>query len=101
MFVGFVFQSFQLVPTMTALENVMLPLGLNGIKNSNARAHERLQKVGLGDRYNHYPRQLSGGEQQRVAMARAFVTRPRILPAFLVVIRHSKPRAHCLSRGWV
>ena len=78
-FVGFVFQSFQLVPTMTALENVMLPLDLSGVKNSKARAHEWLQKVGLGDRYNHYPRQLSGGEQQRVAMARAFVTHPRIL----------------------
>jgi putative ABC transport system ATP-binding protein len=78
-FVGFVFQSFQLVPTMTALENVMLPLDLSGAKDSRHRALQWLEKVGLSKRYQHYPRQLSGGEQQRVAMARAFVTHPCIL----------------------
>jgi len=78
-YVGFVFQSFQLVPTMTALENVMLPLDLNGVVNCRDRAMEWLQKVGLGDRHHHYPRQLSGGEQQRVAVARAFVTHPNLL----------------------
>lgn len=78
-YVGFVFQSFQLVPTMTALENVMLPLDLNGVKKSRELAVQWLAKVGLADREKHYPRQLSGGEQQRVAMARAFVTNPQIL----------------------
>jgi len=77
--IGFVFQSFQLVPTMTALENVMLPLDLSGDKHSRKRAMEWLEKVGLADRAKHYPRQLSGGEQQRVAIARAFVTHPRLL----------------------
>ena len=77
--IGFVFQSFQLVPTMTALENVMLPLDLSGDKHSRKRAMEWLEKVGIADRAKHYPRQLSGGEQQRVAIARAFVTHPRLL----------------------
>jgi putative ABC transport system ATP-binding protein len=77
--VGFVFQSFHLVPSLTAVENVMLPLELAGKSNARADAHEVLEKVGLGAREGHYPRQLSGGEQQRVAIARAFVTRPAIL----------------------
>jgi putative ABC transport system ATP-binding protein len=77
--VGFVFQSFHLVPSLTAVENVMLPLELAGKSNARAAAHEVLEKVGLGAREGHYPRQLSGGEQQRVAIARAFVTRPAIL----------------------
>ena len=77
--VGFVFQSFQLLPALTALENVMLPLELNGQANARAPAEQYLARVGLGDRMHHYPRQLSGGEQQRVAIARAFAARPRIL----------------------
>lgn len=78
-FVGFVFQNFQLLPTLTALENVMIPLELRGAKNILSKAKDLLGRVGLGDRLNHYPTQLSGGEQQRVAMARAFMTSPRIL----------------------
>ncbi|NJL14971.1 MAG: ABC transporter ATP-binding protein [Microscillaceae bacterium] len=78
-FVGFVFQNFQLIPTLTALENVMVPLELRGKKNGKALAKEFLGQVGLGDRGHHYPAQLSGGEQQRVAMARAFSNQPRIL----------------------
>jgi putative ABC transport system ATP-binding protein len=77
--VGFVFQSFHLVPALTALENVMLPLELAGRPDSRAAARSVLQQVGLGPRLAHYPRQLSGGEQQRVAIARAFVTRPAVL----------------------
>ena len=77
--VGFVFQSFQLLPQMTALENVMLPLELAGASDAQARAQEGLARVGLGDRLNHYPRTLSGGEQQRVALARAFGSRPALL----------------------
>ena len=77
--VGFVFQSFQLLPAMTALENVMLPLELAGAADADAAARAMLGRVGLGDRLHHYPKQLSGGEQQRVAIARAFVTRPRLL----------------------
>jgi len=77
--VGFVFQSFQLIPTLTALENVQVPLELRGERGSEARARELLDRVGLGDRTHHYPTQLSGGEQQRVAIARAFSNRPRIL----------------------
>jgi putative ABC transport system ATP-binding protein len=78
-FVGFVFQNFQLLPTLTALENVMVPLELRGVKNSATKAKDLLARVGLSDRLDHYPTQLSGGEQQRVAMARAFMTSPRIL----------------------
>ena len=77
--VGFVFQSFQLVPTLTALENVQVPLELRGIRDSDARAKDLLERVGLGSRTHHFPTQLSGGEQQRVAIARAFVNRPRVL----------------------
>jgi putative ABC transport system ATP-binding protein len=77
--VGFVFQSFQLLPSLTALENVMLPLELRGDADAAGPAKQILDKVGLGERLNHYPRQLSGGEQQRVALARAFVTRPALL----------------------
>ena len=77
--VGFVFQSFHLVPSLTALENVMLPLELSGRGDARAAALEVLGRVGLAGRVGHYPRQLSGGEQQRVAIARAFVTRPDVL----------------------
>jgi putative ABC transport system ATP-binding protein len=77
--VGFVFQSFHLVPSLTALENVMLPLELAGRSDARAAALEVLSRVGLAERVGHYPRQLSGGEQQRVAIARAFVTRPDVL----------------------
>jgi putative ABC transport system ATP-binding protein len=77
--VGFVFQSFHLIPALTALENVMLPLELAGSADARRAATETLTRVGLKDRTRHYPRQLSGGEQQRVAIARAFVTRPAVL----------------------
>lgn len=77
--VGFIFQSFQLLPGLTALENVMLPLELRGDKQARARASEFLERVGLSARLSHYPKQLSGGEQQRVAIARAFASQPRIL----------------------
>ena len=77
--IGFVFQSFQLLPNLTALENVMLPLELGFHDDAERKALELLERVGLTQRLHHYPRQLSGGEQQRVAIARAFVTRPRIL----------------------
>jgi putative ABC transport system ATP-binding protein len=77
--VGFVFQSFQLLPALTALENVMLPIELSGGADARARAAKVLGEVGLAERLGHYPRQLSGGEQQRVAVARAFVTEPRLL----------------------
>jgi putative ABC transport system ATP-binding protein len=79
--VGFVFQSFQLLASLTALENVMLPLELANDADAEARAREILGRVGLGERLHHYPRHLSGGEQQRVALARAFVVRPKLLLA--------------------
>src|SRR5580704_11897488 len=79
--VGFVFQSYQLIPTLTAEENVLLPLDLAGERNAGDRARDLLDRVGLLDRRDHYPVQLSGGEQQRVALARAFVMRPPILMA--------------------
>ena len=78
-YVGFVFQNFQLLSTLTALENVMVPLELRGERNVAPKAMELLKRVGLHDRLHHYPSQLSGGEQQRVAMARAFITDPKIL----------------------
>ena len=78
-YVGFVFQNFQLLSTLTALENVMVPLELRGERNVMPKAKDLLNRVGLGDRLHHYPSQLSGGEQQRVAMARAFITDPKIL----------------------
>jgi putative ABC transport system ATP-binding protein len=78
-YVGFVFQNFQLLSTLTAVENVMVPLELRGEKNVRSKAIELLGRVGLADRLHHYPSQLSGGEQQRVAMARAFITDPKIL----------------------
>lgn len=78
-YVGFIFQNFQLLPTLTALENVMVPLELRGEKNSKIKALELLEKVGLADRASHYPVQLSGGEQQRVSLARAFSNQPALL----------------------
>ena len=77
--IGFVFQSFQLLPALTALENVMLPLELRGDRDAETPARAILARVGLAERLDHYPKQLSGGEQQRVALARAFVTRPALL----------------------
>ncbi len=77
--VGFVFQSFHLIPSLTAIENVMLPLELARESAAETQAHEVMKKVGLEPRQRHYPRQLSGGEKQRVAIARAFVTRPSVL----------------------
>ncbi len=79
--IGFVFQSFQLLPALTALENVMLPLELAGLPDAREQALPLLARVGLAARVGHYPKQLSGGEQQRVALARAFVTRPKLLMA--------------------
>jgi putative ABC transport system ATP-binding protein len=77
--VGFVFQSFQLLPTLTARENVLLPLELTGARDAGPRADQALERVGLAERAGHYPRQLSGGEQQRVAIARAYAPRPEVL----------------------
>ena len=78
-YTGFIFQNFQLLATLTAIENVMVPLELRGERNVQPKAKELLTRVGLGDRLHHYPSQLSGGEQQRVAIARAFITSPKIL----------------------
>lgn len=78
-YIGFIFQNFQLMPTLTAIENVMVPMELRGYKNVRAQAMELLDKVGLADRAQHYPVQLSGGEQQRVSLARAFSNQPAIL----------------------
>lgn len=77
--IGFIFQSFQLLPGLTALENVLLPLELHGVKDPRVLALQFLERVGLAQRVSHYPKQLSGGEQQRVAIARAFASRPRVL----------------------
>lgn len=77
--VGFIFQNFQLIPTLTALENVMVPIELRGEKGAAETAMQLLERVGLGDRHDHYPTQLSGGEQQRIALARAFSNKPKIL----------------------
>ncbi|MBT8219890.1 MAG: ABC transporter ATP-binding protein [Bacteroidia bacterium] len=77
--VGFIFQNFQLIPTLTALENVMIPLELQGMKQAESIATDLLERVGLKDRLDHYPSQLSGGEQQRVSLARAFSNSPKIL----------------------
>ena len=78
---GFVFQSFQLLGNLTALENVMLPLELAGVRDARVRATQMLERVGLGQRLGHYPKLMSGGEQQRVALARAFVVEPAVLLA--------------------
>ncbi len=78
-YVGFIFQNFQLIPTLTALENVMIPLELQGKSGAGKVAEDLLERVGLGDRMDHYPTQLSGGEQQRVSLARAFSNSPKIL----------------------
>jgi putative ABC transport system ATP-binding protein len=77
--VGFVFQNFQLIPTLTAIENVTVPMELRGDRSARTLGLELLRRVGLADRHDHYPSQLSGGEQQRVALARAFINRPKIL----------------------
>ena len=77
--VGFIFQNFQLIPTLTAIENVMIPLELRGAANAYSDSKALLERVGLGDRLDHYPSQLSGGEQQRVSLARAFSNKPKIL----------------------
>ncbi len=79
--IGIVFQNFHLIPTMTAVENVAIPLELSGVKNAHAVAQESLSAVGLSHRFDHYPSQLSGGEQQRVAIARALSVKPRIILA--------------------
>ncbi|MBK8518268.1 MAG: ABC transporter ATP-binding protein [Saprospiraceae bacterium] len=78
-YVGFIFQNFQLLPSLTAIENVMLPLELQGVSGAEKEAVQLLERVGLKDRVTHYPSQLSGGEQQRVALARAFINKPKIL----------------------
>ncbi len=77
--VGFIFQSFQLIPTLTALENIMVPMELNRVAGAKSRAKDLIERVGLADRSHHYPTQLSGGEQQRISLARAFANNPSIL----------------------
>lgn len=100
--VGFVFQSFQLIPTLTAVENVLVPLELRGESGQQGKAEELLAEVGLADRLHHYPLQLSGGEQQRVALARAFIHRPKILfadePTGNLDTETSKPIVEMLLR---
>jgi putative ABC transport system ATP-binding protein len=96
-FVGFVFQNFQLLPTLTAKENVMIPLELRGEKNVDAKARDILGRVGLAERLHHYPSQLSGGEQQRVAIARAFISSPKILFADEPTGNLDEENAHHLS----
>src|SRR6188508_3855188 len=78
-YVGFVFQNFQLIPTLTALENITVPIELRGDRSARSLGLDLLRRVGLGERVDHYPAQLSGGEQQRVALARAFINRPKVL----------------------
>src|SRR4029453_2986311 len=87
-FIGFIFQSFQLLPSLTALENVMVPAEIRGENHAGSRAADLLQRVGLEDRLHHYPIQLSGGEQQRVAIARAFMNQPKILFAHDPTVTH-------------
>ncbi len=95
--VGFVFQNFQLIPTLTAAENVLVPLELRGKGADEKEAAELLARVGLGDRLDHYPSQLSGGEQQRVALARAFINRPRILFCDEPTGNLDGPTAHAMT----
>lgn len=97
-YVGFVFQNFQLLPTLTALENVSVPLELRGEKNVEKTAMDLLAMVGLADRMKHYPAQLSGGEQQRVAIARAFVGKPKILFADEPTGNLDEETAHAITR---
>jgi Predicted ABC-type transport system involved in lysophospholipase L1 biosynthesis, ATPase component len=95
--VGFVFQNFQLIPTLTALENVLVPLELRGERGREAEAQALLERVGLGEREDHFPIQLSGGEQQRVALARAFINRPKILFCDEPTGNLDGPTAHAMT----
>ena len=96
--VGFIFQSFQLLPSLTALENVMVPAEIRGENHARSRATELLKQVDLGDRRDHYPVQMSGGEQQRVAIARAFINRPKILFADEPTGNLDSETAHAIVR---